>query len=51
LPKTYTTSAWYDFGAGVTIYKNNLELGFNYELQKDKKYIGHQETLKLRYLF
>lgn len=51
LPKTYTTSAWYDFGLGMTIYKSSLELGLNYELQKDKKYLGHQETLKLRYVF
>lgn len=43
--------AWYALGMGVNSRRDNIALDLNYEMQIDKKYFGHQGTVKLRLNF
>ncbi len=48
---TKANSAWYSGGVGVFAYKGSLEAGLTWEMQLDKKYVGHSGSLKVRLNF
>lgn len=45
------SSAWYSLSTGLLVKNKQTDYGIFYEIQLDKKYVGHQGMLKLRVNF
>lgn len=51
LAQPKASAVWYSGGAGLDIYKDNIEVSTSWELQLDKGYVSNQGSIKFRVEF